>query len=706
MKEKLLRWWLPVLVGVAIAWQFRAPLLGRVWIFEDIGAYFHPLWSAAARQMRLGSFPSWELGGWSGQPLLGDPQIGVLYPPNWLWLLLRPLRAFAWLQLFHAGLGAAGMWALARARGRSRAAAALAALSLGLGAFVVLETRHAMFVATTAWLPWLLWAVDRWAHEQRAQHLVAIAGALGLALLAGGWSMLYFGAAVIAIFSLARVAEAERAVRLRVLAGLAFAACVGVALAAVQLGPALVHTRLSPRALGVDYTFASSYAWPSWRYLLTLLFPTLHGDDARGTYTGAPDQWELCGYAIGAVATLLALFSLVERKGRAERIALFVAVAVACDLARGAGGLLHPLFFRWLPLYGSLRCPARALYVWTLAGPLLAADGLDALGARLPERRRGLVAGAVVVALAAELLVTWRSEFPSVTLAEAQGQPDAVGFLRSQRRRHRMATDVHLPTRFQNAGLAWGYESAVGYSSLPIWRYLHLLYIANHRHPYPHDKLADDLTGQGLWRFESPLVDLLGVGFVVTPHDRSIDAPGFQRVFEGTDGIDVWRNHESYPRVFVAHRARVIADERAQAEAIADDAFRPAQVVIVGHPVDGVPEPRPDEILPRPTEHSALLRESPEDLIVEVELKQPGVLVIAEPWYPTWLATVDGRPAELLRVDYALKGVALPAGRHQVALRCSDRALAWGAAISSAALLLLCALALYERRRRAKVAAA
>src|SRR5947209_3274793 len=124
-------WWPALLVSALVLWQFRAPLLGRVYWFEDIQAYFHPLWTAAARTMRRGDLPSWDLGAWAGQPLLGDPQIGALYPPNWLWLVVAPLRAYALLALFHAALGAAGMWSLARVRGRSREAAAIAALGFG-----------------------------------------------------------------------------------------------------------------------------------------------------------------------------------------------------------------------------------------------------------------------------------------------------------------------------------------------------------------------------------------------------------------------------------------------------------------------------------------------------------------------------------------------------------------------------------------------
>ena len=105
---------------------------------------------------------------------------------------------------------------------------------------------------------------------------------------------------VIVIYAIAAVARAQSD-RRRLVAVLAGATLLAFALAAVQILPALAHARQSPRALGVTWSFASSYAWPSWRYVLTLFTPTLYGDDARGTYVGAPDQWELCGYGIGVI---------------------------------------------------------------------------------------------------------------------------------------------------------------------------------------------------------------------------------------------------------------------------------------------------------------------------------------------------------------------------------------------------------------------
>ena len=45
-----------------------------------------------------------------------------------------------------------------------------------------------------------------------------------------------------------------------------------------------------------------------------------------------------------------------------------------------------------------------------------------------------------------------------------------------------------------------------------------------------------------------------------------------------------------------------------------------------------------------------------------------SALVVAENFYPGWSATVDGRPANVGRADYALIGVELPTGGTNVVL--------------------------------------
>jgi len=38
------------------------------------------------------------------------------------------------------------------------------------------------------------------------------------------------------------------------------------------------------------------------------------------------------------------------------------------------------------------------------------------------------------------------------------------------------------------------------------------------------------------------------------------------------------------------------------------------------------------------------------------------------PYFPGWAAAIDGRAAEVVSIDYALSGVLVPAGEHEVTL--------------------------------------
>jgi uncharacterized membrane protein YfhO len=75
-------------------------------------------------------------------------------------------------------------------------------------------------------------------------------------------------------------------------------------------------------------------------------------------------------------------------------------------------------------------------------------------------------------------------------------------------------------------------------------------------------------------------------------------------------------------------------------------------------------------------------------------------LVLADRWYPQWRVTIDGRPAELVRVDHAFRGVRVPAGTHRVVFSYEDRALQVGLVVSAVSVLGLAGLWLWRRRRR------
>jgi uncharacterized membrane protein YfhO len=89
-------------------------------------------------------------------------------------------------------------------------------------------------------------------------------------------------------------------------------------------------------------------------------------------------------------------------------------------------------------------------------------------------------------------------------------------------------------------------------------------------------------------------------------------------------------------------------------------------------------------------------------------MKTAGLLVLSDLWYEGWRATLDGRPVPILRVNHAVRGVVVPAGRGTVELRYEQPGLATGlkAAAAGLAALVLWAVLILWLARRARAGAA
>jgi hypothetical protein len=59
-------------------------------------------------------------------------------------------------------------------------------------------------------------------------------------------------------------------------------------------------------------------------------------------------------------------------------------------------------------------------------------------------------------------------------------------------------------------------------------------------------------------------------------------------------------------------------------------------------------------------------RYEPQRIELQTSNRRPGFLVLSEIYYRGWEAWIDGRRAPVERVNYALRGLAVPAGEHRV----------------------------------------
>jgi hypothetical protein len=98
-----------------------------------------------------------------------------------------------------------------------------------------------------------------------------------------------------------------------------------------------------------------------------------------------------------------------------------------------------------------------------------------------------------------------------------------------------------------------------------------------------------------------------------------------------------------------------------------------------------------------------LVRTDRERVVASATASRRSLLVLTDVHYPGWKARVDGRPAPIERVDYLLRGVAVPPGRHEVEFRYepSSWRLGWLLSLVSLTALVLVVLAGVLRWRSA-----
>jgi hypothetical protein len=67
---------------------------------------------------------------------------------------------------------------------------------------------------------------------------------------------------------------------------------------------------------------------------------------------------------------------------------------------------------------------------------------------------------------------------------------------------------------------------------------------------------------------------------------------------------------------------------------------------------------------------------------IKVITEEPGILVAAEYYYPNWKSYLDGKPVETIKANYLTRGVAIPAGEHEVMFQFESHAYNLGLWIS------------------------
>lgn len=174
-------------------------------------------------------------------------------------------------------------------------------------------------------------------------------------------------------------------------------------------------------------------------------------------------------------------------------------------------------------------------------------------------------------------------------------------------------------------------------------------------------------------KYAGRVLDLLGVTTIYQPNSYINEPWGFPvwedinryPVIYQDDHFQLFRNTTALPRATLFYDYEVIPDRRNLLKRFFDDEFDFRNTVLL----ERDPHiPVCLDVIHRVCEKGEvkIVSYTPDVIALTAETKTPALLFLSDSDYPTWRATVNNKPEQIFRADYAFRGVVVPSGRSVV----------------------------------------
>jgi hypothetical protein len=611
--------WPALVLATVLFWAI--PLFQpQATIHWDLADVTYPAQKYFADSVHAGRLPYWSPFLYSGTPFLSDPLTGAWYPPHWPFFLIGVTpRMLFWELALHSFLALAGAFLLARKLLDDAVAAAVAAMFYAWGGFFSAHSSQLAMFEAAAWLPWLLWASLGGKRRWLLSGLFA-----GLIILTGS-----FDGALYCFFALACFLIGQQWNRTnwkRLTALIVATPIIGFGLSAVSVLPWLDIAKYSAHPVTSPAASLNGLA-------LAAVMSADYFGLISGNYRG-PDEIRQFYLYGGLLLLPLAIAGLIRRARMVQVLTLIVpglwyAFGPAAGLAR---------WLKMLPLFRDAHAPVEIWFVPALGLAIAAGSGAAFVAEKMGQKRLPFI---LMVVIAADLwhfnmykspLVYASTSFETLYGKRQDAFESSIRQVKAQPF-HRLWMSVpSLAIGPLDGSLAARTEVSWGAGLAELNRY------SEYARAIPaNPKLLHGLSA-------NYLVDVRG------------------RLEE---------NPSALPRVSVPLMLAWVPNAAAANMALASmDPSRGS--VVEGPPKETRQQPAEITVLSYRENSYRIRYAAPDRTLVRVSV----------PYAPGWKARVDGNPAAIVPVDYALSGVTVPAGQHELTLEFRPNSFLAGAILS------------------------
>ncbi len=714
--------------------EFWGPVKNNA--IPDVITEIYPWRVYSVDALKNGKLPLWNPYSFGGTPHLANYQSGVFFPGNILFFFFSNLQAWSILVLIQPLLAGLGMYIFARSQGVGRVGVVISSIAFMFCGFVTVWMPYATLPWAIIPLPYILYCVYGYFKTPKKRYILGTALLSVVSLSSAHFQTSLYCLLTAGSFILYTTYQ-KKDLKSGVL--LLVSLLSGFLLMMIQIIPTFEFYATTARLSFTEVREAVPL-----NYFPAIFAPDFFGNPvSRNDFFGHYAEW--CAYT-GIIPLLLAIYAAAKKKAL-----FFISLGIAALFFAYQTPIATLLVHSGIPVLSNSSL-SRIVVLFSFSVALLAGFGYDEILSDVKKKKlfpllvvgtsstiiiislvlsiyfqvpefQGIslrnsvipvvLIGISILAIAASTFKGKYAPFillilPVLTTAEMlrfstkwMPQADINSFFPSttlDKIYPKIAPDRLLANITAENTTYYKVPTLTGYDPLYPKEVAELIEYARHEkyNNLPRTTVMIDVNG-----LHTPkLLDIAQIRYILFKKEDKgkVWAFPFKKYPEGQfTKIFADKEYEVYENNKYQGRALVFYDYTVETSDKIKTMFTDPDVGTKKVALD-----KKINIPPQKTDPTVAKIDiyQPERVVISVDAKEKGILYLPDTFFPGWKALVNNQEAEILRANYAFRGVVVPKGMSSVQFLYQPESLATGAKLSIVGGILLLGLMLWPIRKK------